>query len=127
MEVVRAARALLLAEQPQFKPHLWFVVTDPDGVPPRVVAVMLRTATRFTDTTLVLHPGDHPFVRHESSVHYSTARWFRVSSILAAVRGGRCHLMPDASEDLLGRVRAGLLASPFTVNAVRDYCRQRFG
>jgi hypothetical protein len=35
--------------------------------------------------------------------------------------------MPDASEDLLGRVRAGLLASPFTVNAVRDYCRQRFG
>jgi hypothetical protein len=124
---VRSGRALLLAEQPQFKPHLWFVLTDRDGVPPRVVAVMLRTATRFTDTTLVLRPGDHPFVRHESSVHYSTARWFSVSSILAAVSRGRCHLLPDASDDLLRKVRAGLLASPFTVNAVRDYCRLRFG
>jgi len=91
------------------------------------VAVVLRTATRFTGTTLVLRPGDHPFVRHESSVHYFTARWFGVSSILSAVSGGRCHLMPDASEDLLRRVRGGLLASPFTVNAVRDYCRPRFG
>jgi hypothetical protein len=36
-------------------------------------------------------------------------------------------MMPDVSEDLLRRVRAGLLASPFTVNAVRDYCRPRFG
>jgi hypothetical protein len=35
--------------------------------------------------------------------------------------------MPDVSGDLLRRVRAGLLASPFTVNAVRDYCRPRFG
>jgi len=126
MNVVRSARALLLAEQPQFKPHLWFVLTDPGGVLPRVVAVMLRTATRFTDATLVLHPGDHPFVRHESSVHCSTARWFSVSSILAAVSRGRCHLMLDASEDLLRRVRAGLLASPFTVNAVHEYCRARF-
>jgi len=36
-------------------------------------------------------------------------------------------LMPDASEDRLRRVRAGLLASPLTVNAVREYCGPRFG
>jgi hypothetical protein len=42
MNVVRAARALLLAEQPQFKPHLWFVLTGSDGVPPRVVGPLLH-------------------------------------------------------------------------------------
>lgn len=102
------------------------MLTEAEGDPARVVAVMVRAATRFTDPTVVLHPGDHPFIRHDSSVHFSTARWFRVSAIGAALKTGRCHLRPDMTEALLERVRARLLSSPFTVNAIRDSCRDRF-
>ena len=126
MNIIRAGSALLLAEPPLFKPHLWFVLTDPQGQPPRIVAVMLRTVARFTDPTLVLKPAEHPFIRHDSSVHYSTARWFTVSALLAAMKTGKCHLKEDMAEELVHRVRQSLLESPFTVNALRDQCRDLF-
>lgn len=37
--------------------HLWFVLPDPDPVTKKVVIVMLVTARRPTDKTLVLNPG----------------------------------------------------------------------
>jgi hypothetical protein len=126
VEFVRAGRAILFRESAHAKPHLWFILTDPGGNPPRVVAVMLRTAQRFTDDTVVLHPGDHPFVRHPSSIHYSTARWLTVDAIARAFHDGRCSLQQDMSADLLTRARKGLMRSPFTVNAIRQYCHLRF-
>jgi hypothetical protein len=126
MNLIRAGSSLLLAEPPLHKPHLWFVLTDPVGKPPRVVAVMLRTVTRFTDPILVLTPGEHPFIRHDSAVHYSMARWLPVPSLLAAMKDGKCHLKEDMTHDLLRRVRQGLLQSPFTVNALREECAELF-
>lgn len=126
MNVIGAGKSLLLAEPPLYKPHLWFVLTDPEGNPEKVVAVMVRTATRFTDSTVVLRSGDHPFVKHDSSVHYSTAQYLSISGLTKAIKSGRCHPKADMSQQLLDRVRHGLLESPFTVNAIRDYCRSRF-
>ena len=126
MELVYAGRSLLLRETAIAMPHVWFILTDPHGTPPRVVAVMLRTARHYTDTTVVLMVGDHPFVRHESSVHYSSARYFTVSALEHAHRLGRCSLQADMSRALLANARDGLLRSPFTVNAVREFCRGRF-
>jgi hypothetical protein len=126
MELVCSGRALLIREPPNIPPHLWFVVTDPRGTPLQVVAVMLRTARSFTDDTTVLEPGDHPFIRHKSVVQYSTARFFNVGRIDMALGQGRCRLLPDMSAELLRRVREGLLRSPYTVHAIRDYCTQQF-
>src|SRR5574337_133690 len=126
MDFVRAGRSILLRETSHAKRHLWFILTDPCEHSPRVVAVMLRTATHFTDTTVILHPGDHPFVHHPSSVPYSTARYFQVCAISRAIREGHCSHQHDMSTDLLQRVRTGLITSPFTINAIRDYCRNRF-
>jgi hypothetical protein len=126
MDVIAAGRTIWLSEPPVSKPHLWLVLTDVIPAPPRVVAVMLRTATRFTDPTLILQPGDHPFIRHASSVHYSSATFLSLGRIGVALRTGNAHLREDMSEQLLERVRAGLLQSPFTVHAVRDFCRDYF-
>ncbi|MBM3321440.1 MAG: hypothetical protein FJY73_12260 [Candidatus Eisenbacteria bacterium] len=126
MHGIHASQSLYLRGRGEPKPHLWFILTNPEGDPPQVVAVMLQTATRFTDETVVLQPGEHSFVRHASSVHYSTAKYFSVPAISRALRTGECHLREDVSESLLEKLRAGLLDSPFTVNAIKEYCRGRF-
>jgi hypothetical protein len=126
MEVIRAGRTLLLAEAPHAKQHLWFVLTDPDGDPPQVAAVMLRTVKSFTDDTVTLDVGSHPFVRHRSCVHYSTARLFRVTAIIRALSEGQCHLRVDMTDALLQEVRAGVMRSLFAVPAIVAYCCARF-
>lgn len=126
MHVIQAGRSLLFTERPGALPHLWFILTDPDGDPPEVVAVMVTTRRPHTDDTVILNPGDHPFIRHESCVGFSSAQRFRVSKIQAGLAAGWCRLREDMSEALEGRVRNGLLESPYTVHAIRDYCLQRF-
>ncbi len=128
MEIIHAGRTLLLLlhEIPQSKPHLWFVLTDPTEKLPEVVAVMVRTLRSFTDKTVILDVGDHPFIKHPSSVHYSTATFFRVDAIQHAIQCRQCYLREDMAEGLLQRVRQGLLDSPRTVNVVREHCRELF-
>jgi hypothetical protein len=123
--VIAAGSALLLALPP--KPHLWFVLTNPDEQAAVVVAVMMVSRKRHTDDTVILNVGDHPFIRHESAIQYSTATRFQLHKLLRDVGTGRCHLRESMSPALLERVRAGLLESPFTVHAIRDYCAPRFG
>lgn len=126
MHLVRAGSTLYLSEHPGANPHLWLVLTDPYGTPPEVVAVMVRTPKIFTDETVLLEVGDHPFIEHKSCVHFSSAQRFRVDAILMRAADGHCELRADMTKKLLARVRAGLLASPFTVYAVRDYCIRRW-
>lgn len=123
MDVIRAGRSVLLSEPPLYEAHLWFILTDPDQAK-KVVAVMLRTPKPYTDPTLLLEVGDHPFIRHQSCVHFPAAQRLSVSEITAAIKSGRCHLKEDMSRELLVRVRAGLLASPRTVRAIADFCRK---
>lgn len=126
MDSLCTGRSILLRAPQDTKPHLWFVLTDPDGTPPRVVAVMLRTVRSYTDPTVILQPGDHPFVSHPSAVHYSSACWFPLHRLARAIAVGECHLKADMSPALLRRVRDGLLASPFTVEVLKQFCRERF-
>ena len=118
----------LLIWEPSFqKAHLWFMLTDEYSEPPRVLAVMLRTRTRFTDDTVLLAPGDHPFIRHESAVHYSTSCEFLVSALSDWMASGTCHRRQRMSGALLARVRKGLVDSVFSKNAYRDRWREEWG
>lgn len=126
MDFVCAGRAFLLSWYPADKLHLWFVLTDPYGSPPRITAVMVRSSRQFTDGTVVLDAGDHPFIKHPSSVHFGTADIFSVERILEAARKNHCHLQPDMGTKLLQRVREGLLSSAHTGKGVREYCEERF-
>lgn len=83
MVIIHAGSTLLLSDP---FPHLWLVLTDPKGKDDIIVAVMVRTAKGYTDPTVILEAGDHPFIRHKSSVHYSKAKWFKMSRIQAALK-----------------------------------------
>lgn len=107
--------------------HLWFVLTDPEGTPGKVVGAMLTTKRRYSDPTVTLDVGDHPFVKHESAVDYKKVEFLKVEKLDRAVRFGQCHPREDMSADLLRRVRAGLFVSPHTADYFKRYCEERFG
>jgi len=50
MELIGAGRSLLIYPQPDSKPHVWFVLTDPVGMPGKVVA------GRYGRSRVVLRP-----------------------------------------------------------------------
>ncbi len=87
---------------------------------------MIRTRHSYTDDTVILSAGDHPFLRHESAVHYSAGELWSVDKVLRGIKSGGCGLERDASAAVLARVRAGLLSSPYTVAHVREYCHRQF-
>lgn len=80
--------AFLLAKPGQAVRHLWVIVTQPEGTRLRAVMVNLTTQRPHSDTTVVLAPGDHPFIRHATVVNYSDARFVEVGRLEAAWESG---------------------------------------
>lgn len=125
MNVIAAGRSFILRDR-KMGEHLMFVLTDPDPDTNQVVIVTLVSEKSHTDKTVRLVPGDHPFVRWASNVDYGLATFKPANAIVTAIGNGRAVLQQDMSDDLLKRVRAGLLASSRTPNVVADHCRLKF-
>ncbi len=86
--------------------------------------VRVVTAQGYSDKTVILAPGSHPFIKRDSSVEYGSAALYHVTSLQAAIHRGACVLDQDMPATLLGVIRDGLLNSPRTIHWVADYCRQ---
>jgi hypothetical protein len=54
-------------------PHLWIVVTQPDTETNLCAIVSVTTLRNSKDQTIILRPGDHPFIRHDCTVLYADA------------------------------------------------------
>jgi hypothetical protein len=88
--------------------HLWMVISDPETYPDDLVVIVSFTSHDLTkDPACVLDLGDHPFIRHETSVAYRRARYVpnRVLD-MAAARGDVIPNTPLTPE-VLHRVRQG--------------------
>ena len=78
----RARETFLLGNGMQgAKMHLHVVLCDPAGDPPTVIVVSFNTPTPYTDPTLILRPGDHPFFNRDTAVSYNYAREILVSTL----------------------------------------------
>jgi hypothetical protein len=122
---VYAGRTLTFANYAGGAPHLWIVVTEPDGVPPEVVVVSLSSAAPGKDATVKLGPGDHPFIWKPTIVFYHDTRLMPVHVIEDEVNNARATFHDDCSENLLETVRQGLLNSPATPRRLKAYVRER--
>lgn len=49
-------------------PHLWIVTTAPDPLSKRCAIVSVTTLRNSKDQTVTLRVGDHPFIRHDSTI-----------------------------------------------------------
>ncbi len=54
-------------------PHLWIIVTQPDPQTHECAIVSVTTLRNSKDQTVILRVGDHPFIRHDSTIFYGDA------------------------------------------------------
>jgi len=59
---------LMPAPGGRITPHLWIVITTPDPVTHLCGIVSVTTLRNSKDQTIILQPGDHPFIRHQSTI-----------------------------------------------------------
>ena len=101
--------------------HLWVVVTSTtEG---EVVTVCLVTAHKRTERLVMLQPGDHPFVKHESAISYAFSKIRTVEDVEALIANGSARKKDPMPPETLRRIQSGLVDSDFTPNGVRAFFR----
>jgi hypothetical protein len=98
-------------------PHLWILAFGPD-TKGRIVLVSVTTLRRGKDQTVVLQPGDHPFVKHPSCVFYQDAIIASASHLEAWIAGELATPTDPCPAELLKLVCDGFSASEFTPQKV---------
>ena len=110
--------------------HLWIVITEPDA-DANAVCGSVTTKRSYSDTTVVLDVGDHPFINHESVIHYADARILDLQTVQAAldahIRAFTCRSHKPCSPGLLARVQDGLLKSPYPTKGIKAFFRAARG
>lgn len=106
-----------------FENHLWIVVSN--EVTGGKIAVANVTSYRgsSSDSTCLIHPGEHPFVRHVTCVVYRPAYLADIDPLRRASEQRTLQRHTPLSGELLLRVQQGALSSRFTIGAVKDAVR----
>ena len=126
----RAGDTFLIGK-PGEKQHLHVVLCDPAGTPPTLLVVSFNTVTLYTDTTLQLGPGDHPFITRATAVSFDTMNTFPVDQLDAleklclAGQGNSFRRHDPVSADLLARIVAGALKSDLTPKRMARALKER--
>jgi hypothetical protein len=108
-------------------PHLWAILWGPTGPAGAYMAVHLTTLRSYSDRSCILDTGDHPFVRHPTSVAYrDVLRWTdaRLAQLIADGIAKPRHPLDPA---VLERIRAGFFASAHTPHALVHMAVNEFG
>jgi hypothetical protein len=103
--------------------HLHVVLTPPNA-DRDVVLVSITTLRRWSDKTVVLAPGDHPFLKHASCVSYQHAIIRNIDQLDAGLRARPGKVREPLNAALLRRIQFGLLESDFTENGVRHFFKE---
>jgi len=116
---MRAGDTFTFADR-QIDDHLWVVVSDPmlDVADP-VVIVNLTSYHQGKDSSCLLQPGDHPFVRHLTAVYYAGAMNVLNAKLEGLADDGRIVLQGPLTPAVLDRVRQGAAVSPFIPEGCR--------
>ena len=81
-------------------PHLWIVVTEPDENDLCII-VNLTTLKASQDQTVIIGPGERPFVNRPTYVRYSDARIADTGKLKAEAAGGSALQKQKCSTELL--------------------------
>ena len=105
-------------------PHLWIVVTVPDPVNSLCAIVSVTTLRNSKDQTIILRPGDHPFIRHDSTIFYGDALIVDARKLDREMTAGLILSKADCPAKTLKLIQDGIGASPFTRPRFLRFCRE---
>lgn len=115
------------------KLHLYVVMCDPAGDPLTILAVPFNTVTSITDTTLILQPGEHPFITRQTTVSFDLLMEIKVEmldqleQLCARGLGDQFQRHSPTSDDLLERIVEGALQSDLTPKGMAKALKARLG
>ena len=107
-------------------PHLWIVVTRPDVETHLCAIVSVTTLRNSKDQTVILRPGDHPFIRHESTIFYGDAMTVDARRLQAEIAAGLALPREKCPDATLRLVQDGVAASPFNRPKFLRFCRENW-
>ena len=95
-------------------PHLWIIISQIDPETDKAVAVNVTSfENNQGDTSCVLNPGEHPFVRKQSVINYDDAQLVDESSLQRAEAAGYLEKHEPAEADLILKIQQGALTSDY--------------
>ncbi len=107
-------------------PHLWIVLTPPDQQTNLCAIVSVTTLRNTKDQTIILRIGDHPFIRHESTILHGDAMIVNSVRLDSEIEAGLALVREKCSAATLKLVQDGVGASPFTRPKILRFCRERW-
>lgn len=107
-------------------PHLWIIITEPDRASNLCGIVSVTTLRNSKDQTVILNAGDHPFVRHESTIFYGDAMIVDAKRLENEIAAGLAVCRDPCPTATLELVQKGVSASPFTRPKFLRFCRERW-
>ena len=107
-------------------PHLWIVITEPEPDSYRCAIVSVTTLRNNKDQTVILGSGDHPFIRHQSTIFYGDGMIVDARRLEQELAAGLALRREKCSASTLGLVQTGLLASPYTRPKLLRFCQERW-
>jgi len=105
-------------------PHLWIVATEPLPANDRAIIVNLTTLRNYSDETVILGPGEHPFIKQKSVIYFHGSLVIDLKQAVKGFEAGICTLHRPCSAQLIQRIQQGLLASTHTKNEVKGFYRR---
>ena len=105
------------------EPHLWVILTEPSSDPQKTIIVSVTTKRSYSDTTVILGPGDHPFIRHQSVISYSDAKIAFVDKIQLAIVNDDAEEREPFDIEIVNKIRDGILESSLTPKKVQQFYR----
>ena len=75
---------------------------------------------------MILRAGDHPFIRHDSTIFYGDAMIVDARRLESEIAAGLALVREKCSAATLKLVQDGVLASPFTRPKILRFCREHW-
>jgi len=100
--------------------HLWVITSVPFESPEKVIIVFLTSKKAHSDTTVVLSPEDHDFIKHPTVISYADARIEHSDHIMKRIEERDYDPRKSFSGDVVKTIQQGLIDSPYTPRYIKD-------
>lgn len=128
--MLQIGNTFLLPKNDNKTEHLWIVITTPDENGKAVCVNISSLRAAFCDKTVIITPGEHPFIVKDSVVRYADAGVLNLKEVHKALEGNLdivCVKKDPCSRILLRKIQDGLLKSPHGTRDIQNKCRKEWG